>query len=177
MRIGIKPGITACNYDPGDGTDTYSGTGWHIGIGMGSDFFRLAGLDIVPQYRTTSYARDEQIRRHVYAYQSILFPLFLSVRGYMVPRVTPYAGFGIGFNFRLSGVERSEYPGGTATEVDIGSSLQGFIILGGGVEIKLNKWRIVPEVLVNISGSGDENNPPETEEKDIDISIGLYYTQ
>ncbi len=177
MRVGIKPGLTICTDDQADGGDVFQGTGLHIGIGMGSDFFRLIALDMTPQFRTTSFGRDEASFRRIYSYKNLMFPLFLSLKGGMIPLISPYIGFGIGFGLQFDGTERREFPNGTATEDKLaGSNAQGFILLGGGLEIKLSKLRITPSFTANISGSGDETHPPKTEEKDYDISAGLYYS-
>ena len=104
MRAGVKPGINICSYDPGDGSSTFNGVGVHAGLGMGVDFYRVLGLDFVPQYRTTAFGRDELLREHNYFYNGIMFPIHLSLKGGMIPVVSPYVGLGIGFNFLVSGV-------------------------------------------------------------------------
>jgi hypothetical protein len=47
--------------------------------------------------------------------------------------------------------------------------------MGGGLEIKLSKLRIMPEFTTNMSGSGDETDPPYTRESNYHISLGVYY--
>jgi len=178
MRLGLEPGISVCTYDADDGGNIYTGGGMHIGIGMGSDFFRLIAFDMRLQFKTTSFGRGEALGRRIRSYKNLMYPVFLALKAGMLPRVSPYIGLGIGFNIRFAGVERFEFSGGGAIENDIGgSTAQGFMILGLGAEIKLNKWRIAPRFTANISGSGDETHPPQTEEKNYDISVGFYYSQ
>lgn len=175
-RTGMKLGIIACNYDPDDGDDVYKGTGMHAGIGMGTDIFRLLGLDLTPQYRSLKYARTETAGERTYLYHNIYFPVFLSLRAGMLPRIAPYVGLGIGFNIIVGGHERFTYPNGTTIENPLeGTSTQGVIILGGGVEIKFSKLSLIPEFTANIAGSGDENHPPQTMESNYHISLGCYY--
>jgi hypothetical protein len=177
MRMGVKLGLTACYYDPDDNTGVYSGTGMNIGVGMGSDFFGLLGFDMTPQFRTTVYSRDEWWGRRTLSHNNIMFPLTLSLRAYMIPVVSPFIGLGIGFNIQLAGVERHEFASGDAVEYELNDTgLLGFLVFPMGVDIKLNKWRLEPSVTFNITGSGDEANPPETLKRDIDISIGAYYS-
>jgi hypothetical protein len=176
MRMGLKLGLTACSYDPGDGTATYMGTGMNVGLGMGSDFFGLLGFDMTPQFRTTSYSRDEALWRKTLFHCNIMFPLTLSLRANMIPVISPFIGLGIGFNIQLAGIERHEFSSGDAVEYELNDTgLLGFLVFPMGVDIKLNKWRLEPSVTFNITGSGDEANPPETLKRDIDISIGAYY--
>ena len=104
-----------------------------------------------------------------------MFPLSLSIKGGMIPLISPFLGLGIGIAVRFSGIERREYDDGTADEREIGTGTKGFVLLGGGVEVKLPKLRLVPSFTVNISGTGDKGEPDYTEEKDYDISVGCYY--
>lgn len=175
-RTGVKLGIIACNYDPDDGNDVYRGTGMHAGVGMGTDIFRLLGLDFNPQYRSLKYVRTETAGERTYLYHNIYFPVFLSLKAGMLPRIAPYVGLGIGFNIIVGGHERFTYPNGTTIENPLeGTSTQGVIILGGGLEIKFSKLRLVPEFTANISGSGDEAHPPQTIESNYHISLGCFY--
>ena len=64
-RVGIKTGLTICTDDQGDAGALYKGTGMHVGIGMGTDFFRLVALDMTPQFRTISLAREQALYRRV----------------------------------------------------------------------------------------------------------------
>ncbi|MBN2620248.1 hypothetical protein JXB22_04075 [candidate division WOR-3 bacterium] len=183
MRTGVKLGIIVCNYDPDydaddpdNGDDMYKGTGMHVGLGMGTDLFRLLGLDIVPQYRSIEHSRSEAAGERSYLYHNIYFPVFLSLKAGMLPRISPYIGLGIGFNIIVGGHERFTYLNGTTIENPIeGSSTQGVIILGGGIEVKFSKLRLVPEFTANISGSGDETHPPITRDSNYHISIGCFY--
>jgi hypothetical protein len=182
-RTGVKLGIIACNYDPhydsdnpDNGGDVFKGTGMHVGLSMGTDLFRLLGLDLTPQYRSIEYSRSETAYDTTYLYHNIYFPVFLSLKAGMLPRIAPYIGLGIGFNITVGGHIRYTYPNGTAVENPIeGSSTQGVIILGGGVEVKFSKLRLVPEFTANISGSGDETHPPITRDSNYHISFGCFY--
>jgi hypothetical protein len=179
----VKLGIIACNYDPhydsdnpDNGSDVFKGTGMHVGLSMGTDLFRLLGLDLTPQYRSIKYSRSETAYDTTYLYHNIYFPVFLSLKAGMLPRIAPYIGLGIGFNIIVGGHIRYRYPNGTAIENPIeGSSTQGVIILGGGVEVKFSKLRLVPEFTANISGSGDETHPPITRDSNYHISFGCFY--
>lgn len=176
MRTGIKGGIIACNYDPDDGSNVFTGTGMHAGFGMGTDIVHLIGFDLTPQYRTIQHSRMESTGERTYFYHNIYFPVFLSLKAGMLPRVSPYIGLGIGFNIIIGGHERFTYPNGTSIETPLaGSSTQGVIILGGGMEIKLNKLHLIPEFTANLSGTGDEVNPPQTLQSDYHFSLGVYY--
>ena len=172
-RVGVKLGLNICTYDPGNTTNTYGGTGMHIGLGMGTDIINLIGLNMTPQFRSTKYGRDEALGRHTYSYSNLYFPIFLSLKAGMLPLVSPYIGIGIGFNIRLSGTDRFEFNNGTAVDTPIqGSETTAKAILGGGVEVKLIKFRLIPEFTANIQAR-DEN----TEEQTIDyhLSLGFYY--
>ena len=175
--MGAKLGLTACSYDPGDGTAKYGGTGMNIGLGMGSDFFGLLGFDMTPQFRTTVYSRDEVYGRRTLFHNNIMFPLTLSLRAGMIPVVSPYVGLGIGFVIQFAGIDRREFSSGGAVEYQLDDTgLLAFLVFPMGVDVKLGKWRLGPSVTFNISGSGDEANPPETTKMDIDISIGAYFS-
>jgi hypothetical protein len=178
MRVGAKTGITLCNYDNNidDNIGPFGGAGMHFGIGMGADFFGLVALDLEPGFGSTSFARDELLGRHTYSYGNLMFPILLSLKGGMVPVVTPYIGLGFAINLRFSGEEKFEFPNGTGTTAALNGSTLGFILFRFGAEIKLNKWRIAPEFTLNATGSGDENNPPRAEEKNYNISIGVSYS-
>jgi uncharacterized membrane protein len=177
MRMGVKLGLTACYYDPDDNIGVYSGTGMNVGLGMGSLFFGLLGFDMTPQFRTTVYSRDEWWGRRTLFHNNIMFPLTLSLRAGMIPVVSPFIGLGLGFNIQLAGVERHEFSSGNAVETQLNDTgLLAYLVFPIGVDIKLNKWRLEPSVTFNISGSGDEFNPPQTLKRDIDISIGAYYS-
>jgi len=176
MRTGVKLGMIACNYDHDDNGEVSTGTGMHFGLGMGTDLFRIVGLDLTPQYRTTKYSRSVSWGRKTYFYNNIYFPVFLSLRGSFIPFVSPYIGLGIGINIIVGGHERDEYPNGTVIETPLsGSSTQGVAIVGGGLEFKLSKLRLIPEFTANITGSGDEANPPQPTESNYHISLGVYY--
>jgi hypothetical protein len=182
-RTGIKVGIIACNYDPDydsndpdNRNDVFKGMGMHAGISMGTDLFRLLSLDFTPQYRSIEYSRSETSYDTTYLYHNIYFPIFLSLKAGMLPRIAPYIGLGIGFNIIVGGHIRYTYPNGTAVENPLqGTSTQGVIILGGGLEIKFSKLSLIPEFTANLSGSGDETHPPQTMDKNYHISIGCYY--
>jgi hypothetical protein len=179
MRIGPKTGITICSYDDDikDSADAFGGAGMHAGFGMGADFFGLAAIDLEPYFWTNSFTRDEPLYRHSYSYSNIMFPILISLRGSMVPVVTPYIGVGIGLNLRLAGEEKKEYPNGQGITTDISSSTLGLILLRFGGEIKLTrKLRITPEFTLAATGSGDEDNPPQAQESNYHISVGLYYS-
>ncbi|OGC38891.1 hypothetical protein A2Y85_01655 [candidate division WOR-3 bacterium RBG_13_43_14] len=172
-RVGIRTGLTISNYDPDSSvsSDEYSGTGMLLGLGMGSDFFSILAIDMTPQYRSTSHARDEILGRRTYSYNNLYFPITLSLKGGMIPFVSPYVSVGIGINVPLSGIERFEYNNGTAIENEIGGSVGGFAILGVGAEVKLLKFRIVPEFMANMQGYDDQT----VKTTDYHLSIGFYY--
>ncbi|MGB3479617.1 MAG: outer membrane beta-barrel protein [bacterium] len=172
-RVGIKLGLNICTYDPGGGANTFSGTGMHFGFGMGTDIINLVAIDMIPQYRSTKYTRDEVLGRHTYSYNNLYFPIFLSLKAGMIPLVSPYIGFGIGFNIRLSGTDRFEFNNGTAIDTPIqGSETTAKLIVGGGAELKFIKFRISPEFTANIQAR-DENSEEQT--IDYHVSLGLYY--
>jgi hypothetical protein len=184
MRAGVRFGLIACDYDHDDGGDVSTGTGTHLGLGMGTDLFDIVGLDLTPQYRSLKYTRDEGLYNKTCYYDNIYFPVFLSLRGNFIPVVSPYIGLGVGFNIIVGGHLRSEFSDGNVVETSLDSGIsimgtegtvRGNIIMGGGLEIKLSKLRIIPEFTANMSGSGDESNPPLTRESNYHISIGIYY--
>lgn len=177
MRTGVKIGVIACNKDWDDGGEISTGMGTHIGLGMGTDFFSIVGFDLTPQYRSRKFSRSVSWGQQTYYYDNIYFPVFLSLRGNFVPLVSPYIGLGIGFDIIVGGHERREYPNGSVYETPLdGATLQPAIILGGGLEIKLSKLRLIPEFTANIYGTGDEDHPPQTLESNYHISLGVYYT-
>jgi hypothetical protein len=172
-RVGIRFGPNICTYDPGTGANTFSGTGMHVGLGMGTEILKLIGLDMTPQYRTTKYARDEALGRHIYSYNNLYFPIFLSLKAGMLPMVSPYVGLGVGFNIQVSGKDRFEFSNGSAVEASIeGSETTAMLIIGGGLEVKLTKFRLIPEFTANIQATDEQS-----EEKTVDyhLSLGLYY--
>lgn len=178
MRIGAKTGLTFCNYDNNidDAVGTFTGAGMHLGFGMGADFFSLVSLDLEPTFGTTSFARDELLGRRTYSYNNFMFPILLSLKGGMIPVVSPYIGLGIAVTVRFAGEEKFDFPNGSGTTTDLNGSTLAFVLFRLGAEIKLKKWRIAPEFTLNATGSGDKNNPPRTEEKNYSISIGVYYS-
>ena len=97
-RAGLKAGITWNRYDPGDGTNSFSGTGSHFGFGMGMDFLKLISVDITPQLNNDNYLRREMIFERTYSYSNLYFPIFVSLKAGMIPLVSPYVGLGLAFN-------------------------------------------------------------------------------
>ena len=177
-RAGIKFGVNPGTFERGDGGDVFSGTGMHFGIGQGTDILNLLSLDMLVMYRTTTYSRVEALDiTHVYSYKNLYFPIVLSLKAGMLPLVSPYVSFGIGFNIQLAGVERFE-GGGLAIENDIaGLGTHAYAILGIGVEVKLTKLRIVPEFTANINGSMDDEATDDIKEGNVDyhVSVGVYF--
>jgi hypothetical protein len=176
-RVGIKLGINPGTYDPDDNFDALKGTGVHFGFGMGTDFLNLVALDMNAQFRTTNYSRDETLGRITYSYHNLYFPVMVSLKGGMLPLVSPYLGIGIGINVQFDGKQRLEN-NGLAVEVPIeGTNTNAFFILGLGAEIKLLKFRVSPEFTANINSGADDPETQERTEKNIDyhFSVGLYY--
>jgi hypothetical protein len=172
-RVGVKLGLNICTYDPGGNANTFSGTGMHFGFGMGTDIINLVAIDMVPQFRSTNYTRDEVLGRRTYSYSNLYFPIFLSLKPGMLPLISPYIGLGIGFNIQFKGTDRFEFNNGTAVDTPIdGSTTNGKLIVGGGVELKLTKFRLTPEFTANIQAR-DENS--EEQKVDYHISLGFYY--
>ncbi len=172
-RVGVKLGLNICTYDPGGNANTFSGTGMHFGFGMGTDIINLVAIDMVPQFRSTNYTRDEVLGRRTYSYSNLYFPIFLSLKPGMLPLISPYIGLGIGFNIQFKGTDRFEFNNGTAVDTPIdGSTTNGKLIVGGGVELKLTKFRLTPEFTANIQAR-DENSEEQT--VDYHISLGFYY--
>jgi len=173
-RVGIKLGFNPGSYDPGNSGDSFSGTGMHVGFGMGTDFVSLISIDMVPQFRTTNYSRDELLGTRTYSYKNLYFPILVSLKGGMIPLVSPYLGLGIGINIQFEGIDRFEFNNGTAVEDKIeGSSTSGFLILGIGAEIKLTKLRISPEFTANLQPKDSDTSPQTT---DYHISVGVFYS-
>ena len=178
-RIGIKLGINPGFYNYDDGLDKFTGTGFHIGFGMGTDFMSLISLDMTPQWRSTSYGRDEVLGYHSYSYTNIYFPIFIALKGGLIPVVSPYLGLGLGINIRASGKERLEFNNGTAIEDDIGGGgVSGIGIFALGLEFKFLNFRVPLEFTANINGSADDPNTENRTEENIDyhISTGFYYS-
>lgn len=171
MRGGPRAGLTVSTFDPADGLGTYAGTGGLAGLGMGTDFLGLIGLDMSYQYRSIVQTRDLTAVRDVYKYDNLYFPLTFSLKGSMVPVVSPYLSFGLGINVQLAGLHRIENSSG-AMEIDLGGGhTTAFSMLGLGAEVKLLKLRIVPEFMANIEAREDT-----TEKRtDYHISVGVYY--
>ncbi len=172
MRGGPRAGLTLSTYDRGDGNGTFTGTGGIAGLGMGTDFFGLLGLDMSYQYRSIVQSRVETAGKNIYKYDNLYFPLTFSLKGCMVPVVSPYLSFGLGLNVQLAGLHRYEYNSGTALETDLGGgNASAFAILGLGAEVKLAKLRIVPEFMSNIEAQDDTTK----KRADYHISVGVYY--
>ncbi len=173
-RVGIRTGLTIRDHDPDTSitADSYSGTGMLLGLGMGTDLFKIIAIDMTPQYRSTNYARDEILFRRIYSYHNLYFPIALSIKGGMIPYVSPYISLGIGINIAISGTERSEFDNGSATERALDGGVGGFLILGAGAEIKLSNFRIVPEFMANMQPPSEDNR---TSTNDYHVTIGFYY--
>jgi hypothetical protein len=178
-RIGLKGGITWNGYDPGDNTNGYSGTGSHFGFGMGVDFFNLLSFDITPQLNTDNYARREMIFERTYSYSNLYFPFFLSLKPGMIPLISPYIGLGLAFNMMASGYETLRWPSGeifSQTKLN-GPMSPAYLMLGGGLEVKLREFRIAPEFTVHIQPTDPEDpNPPPAQSINYHLSLGLFYT-
>lgn len=181
-RAGVKFGINPGTYDPDDSFDAFKGTGVHFGIGMGTDILNLIGLDMGAQFRTTKYSRAEEILgidyTHSYSYNNLYFPFFVSLKAGMLPLVAPYIGAGLGINVQFEGTERVENSGGAIETPIEGAATNAYLILGLGAEIKLIKFRIMPEFTANINGSADDAATADRTEANIDyhLSVGLFYT-
>lgn len=168
-RVGIKLGLNPGSYNPGDGTDEFGGMGMHFGIGMGTDILNIIALDMTPQYRSTSYSRDELLGTRTYSFGNLYFPITLGIKAGMIPFISPYVAFGIGINVQITGTERFALNGG-ATEWDRATETRACLIIGGGLEFKLLKFRITPEFTAHISNDEDS----ERGYQDYHISLGAY---
>jgi hypothetical protein len=175
-RVGVKGGLILCNYQPGDGSNAFTGTGSHFGFGMGTDFLKLISVDVTPQIMSTNFSREEIFFERTYAYQAIYFPVFVSLKAGMIPLVSPYVGLGLGFGLITSANEIHRfYDDNDTTMTPIsGASATAYLILGGGVEIKLLKFRINPEFTVQLQPR-PEDDPNAAETKNYHLSLGLYY--
>jgi len=175
-RVGVKAGLILCNYYPGDSSNALTGTGAHFGFGMGTDFLKLISLDVTPQIMSTNYSREETSFERTYAYQTIYFPVFVSLKAGMLPLVSPYIGFGLGFGLIMSANEIHRfYDDNDTTMTPIpGASATAYLIVGGGVEVKLLKFRIVPEFTAQLQPR-PEDDPNAAETKNFHLSLGLYY--
>lgn len=173
-RVGVKFGLNPGTYDPGGGATSFSGLGMHVGFGMGTDIFNLIAIDMTPQYRSTSYSRDELLGTRTYSFSNLYFPIFLALKGGMIPLISPYIGFGIGINVPASGREKFTFGDGSSSwENELGTGTTAFLIVGGGAEIKLAKFRISPEFTANLQPTEEENVANYT---DYHISLGFYYS-
>jgi hypothetical protein len=177
-RVGVKAGLILCNYDPGDGTAAYSGTGSLFGFGMGTDFLKLISVDVTPQYTTTNYTRQEPLFERTLAYKNLYFPVFVSLKAGMIPLVSPYIGLGLGFCMTASAYDVQKYANGTIIETQLGGGISpAYLIVGGGVELKLIKFRISPEFTAHIQPTDPEDpNPPPAQAINYCLSLGFYYT-
>lgn len=175
-RVGVKFGVNPGRYSIGEDQDAFKGTGVHFGFGMGTDIFNLISLDMGAQFRTTNYSREEVLGEHTYSYNNLYFPVFLSLKAGMLPLISPYIGAGLGINVQFNGTNRLD-ANGIVVETSIeGARTNAFLILGLGAEIKLLKFRIMPEFTANINAQADDSATEETEENvDYHISVGFYY--
>jgi hypothetical protein len=185
-RVGVKLGPNYCVFTPSDGSGELSDVGFHFGIGMGTDFFNFLSLDMTPMIRSTKFSRTGEIIgvpiRLSYSFSNIYLPVVLSLKAGMLPLISPYIGAGLAGNFMLSGTIRIE-SGGSAIEDNL-ENLENdfFFIFALGIEFKLPKFRISPELSINYNLTADipdPNNitqPYEGENGDFHFSLGLYYT-
>ena len=181
-RMGVKAGVNYCVVDADDDLGKLDGFGWHIGLGMGTDILDFLAIDMAPQIRSTVYSRTVDIIglpvTTSRSFTNIYLPVLLSLKAGMVPLMSPYFGIGIAGNFQLDGAIRIE-SGGPAIEDDI-DELENdlFFIAALGVEIKLIKLKISPEVSLNYNLTADDPDTPDQTEKnyDIHLSVGLYYS-
>ena len=176
-RVGVKFGINPGTYNLDDGQVEFKGTGVHFGFGMGTDFLNLIALDMGAQFRTTSYSREILSVKHTVSYSNLYFPFFLSLKAGMLPLISPYVGAGVGLNVQFNGTNSLE-SNGLVVETPIeGSNTNVFLILGLGAEVKLLKFRIMPEFTANINAQADDAATEDRTEENVDyhISVGFYY--
>ncbi|UCD05841.1 MAG: outer membrane beta-barrel protein [candidate division WOR-3 bacterium] len=175
-RVGVKFGFNPGTYNLDDGLDEFKGTGVHFGFGMGTDILNLIAIDMGAQFRTTSYSREVLSVKHTISYSNLYFPFFLSLKAGMLPLISPYIGAGLGLNVQFNGTSSLE-SNGLVVETPIeGSNTNFFLILGIGAEVKLLKFRIMPEFTANINAQADDEATEATEENvDYHISVGFYY--
>lgn len=177
-RVGVKFGINPGTYNLDDGLNEFKGTGVHFGLGMGTDLLNLISLDMGAQFRTTRYSRDEGVfGEHTKSFNNLYFPLFVSLKAGMLPLISPYIGAGIGINVQFDGKDRWDI-NGSAVETPIeGASTNAFLILGLGAEIKLIKFRIMPEFTANINAQADNQATENRTEENVDyhLTLGFYY--
>jgi len=176
-RVGVKFGFNPGTYNFDDGLDEFKGTGVHFGFGMGTDILNLISVDMGAQFRTTSYSREVLSVRHTISYSNLYFPFFLSLKAGMLPLISPYVGAGVGLNVQFNGTSSLE-SNGLVVETPIeGSNTNFFLILGLGAEVKLLKFRIMPEFTANINAQADDAATEDRTEENVDyhISVGFYY--
>ncbi len=181
-RVGIKTGLVFSRYKVNG--DDFTGTGFLIGLGMGTDIFGFLGIDLTPQYRSTAFGHYYPTAiipfTRTYSYANVYFPIEISLRAGFIPLVSPYIGLGMAGNIRLGGTESTEFNDGTSINTELGGGQASiFVILKSGLEITLTKFRISPEFSLNLNSVPDDiNTPNQTEDENLDIhlSIGFYYS-
>ncbi len=187
-RVGIRTGLVFSSFDPENDDRNLNGVGFQFGLGMGTDFMNMWGIELIPQIRTTSFGRtDETIFgtiRTTFSYTNIYLPVVVSIKAGMLPVVSPYLGIGCSGNFQIGGNLRIE-TNGSAVEYEIESDDRenDFFLLGAlGADIKLVNMLVTPEISLNYNLTAslpNENNPNlsvEGNNIDFHFSIGLYYS-
>jgi hypothetical protein len=174
-RVGVKFGFNPGTKKLGDGSGQLSGTGMHFGFGMGTEILNFVSFDMGAQFRTTKYSREEP-SYIAYSYDNLYFPFFLSLKAPILPLISPYIGAGVGINVQYNGTRRFDFFGNIVEQQIEGATTNAFLILGLGAQIKLLKFRIMPEFTANINAQADDEATEATEENvDYHFSVGFYY--
>jgi len=177
--VGLKIGLNYTIYNPDDGQGNLSGIGMHFGLAMGMDIVNTIGIQIVPSYRATSYSRTINNVTAIFKFNNFYIPVNLLFKAGSTPVVSPYLGIGGAGNFQLNGRWRIESNGfgidGEIESEDLEDDL--FLALILGLDIKLIKFNISPEMSFNYNLTADDPDTVNNTEKNYDLhfSIGFFY--
>lgn len=203
--LGIKGGLNygKCDFSP---YGRFDGWGMHIGLGTGIEVLGILEIEIAPSFQRSEYSRlvaqsvkvsdtfiviipdtlilgepsgesDVSVITATYQYNNLYLPFTFYLKYATMTLISPYIGIGGAYNFQLSGVQKIESNGNVKENniTDLENDFYLSLILG--VDIKLIRLRISPQLSLNYNLTVDNPDTKDQIEKNYDlrISLGLFY--
>jgi hypothetical protein len=168
VSIGLKAGISHCVLE------NQTGTGFHIGMDIGCHVHPNFAINVTPQIKTTKYYAPYWPSTD-YEFTNLYVPFVFSIILGPEKSVGPYLGIGGAINVQLHGRMIDE-PYVSWREIeDLEQDL--YFAAVGGVEVRLGRFRILPELSFNYNLTADYPSYEglSASNYDFGVTIGFGY--
>jgi len=175
-RVGVKAGLNHC-VRKANGFQSHTGKGFHAGIDIGFDLFPCFAIDITPQIKSSHY-KSPMWPGTDYEYMNVYIPTVVSLKLLSAPSLSPYLGIGGAVNFQLSGKMINRDDGNNGEQKIEALENDVYFVAVCGIEAKLARLRISPELSFNYNLTPDYPGSEELSisHYDVHFSVGLCYS-